>query len=194
MFSIYFWKNLVSDIVGKCCLWCSCLGIFWEVWDQKLQVDNWYLLLVKSFVYFVNNGLTDRLKKDGFLSSFYDGRWSYDFLAVVSDRIIWAFIMCGIVWVALRDMPKFFKRFEIVVFFTNLKLKSAIYQIFIFHFFFFENYKKYFLFHRKSSFCSPDIQIFVICSFPFHTFQVQKDKWKWNNLWCHELACINLQM
>ena len=25
----------------------------------------------------------------------------------------------------------------------------------------------------------------------FHPFQVQKDKWKWNNLWCHELVCIN---
>ena len=27
--------------------------------------------------------------------------------------------------------------------------------------------------------------------FPFHTFQIQKDKWKGNNLWCYELACIN---
>ena len=41
---------------------------------------------------------------------------------------------------------------------------------------------------------SRDIHIFVIFSIPFHTFQIQNDKWKWNNLWCHELACINLQM
>ena len=31
----------------------------------------------------------------------------------------------------------------------------------------------------------------VIFSLPFHIFQILKDKWKWNNLWCHELACIN---
>ena len=32
-----------------------------------------------------------------------------------------------------------------------------------------------------------------ICTFSllFHTFQIQKDKWIWNNLWCHELACRN---
>ena len=41
---------------------------------------------------------------------------------------------------------------------------------------------KFFLFHLKSSFHSQDIQIFVIFSLPFHTFQIQKDKWKWNNL------------
>ena len=47
-----------------------------------------------------------------------------------------------------------------------------------------KNYEKCFLFHLKSSFHSLDIQIFGI----------QKGKWKWNNLWCHNLACINLQM
>ena len=54
--------------------------------------------------------------------------------------------------------------------------------------------KKCFLFNLKSSFHSWDIQVFVILSFPFQTFQIQKGKRKWNNLWCHELACINLQM
>ena len=39
------------------------------------------------------------------------------------------------------------------------------------------------LFLLKSSFCSRDIQIFVISSLPFHTFQIQNDKWKWDNLW-----------
>ena len=58
----------------------------------------------------------------------------------------------------------------------------------------FKNYEKRFLFYLKNSFHSWDIQIFVNFSLPFHTFQIQKDKWKWNNLWCHELACINLQM
>ena len=58
----------------------------------------------------------------------------------------------------------------------------------------FKNCEKRFLFYLKSSFCSQDIQFFVFFSLPFHTFQIQKDKWKWNNFWCHELACINLQM
>ena len=55
------------------------------------------------------------------------------------------------------------------------------------------NFEKCFLFHLKRSFPSRDIQIFVIFSLPFYTFQIQKDKWKWNNL-CYELACINLHM
>ena len=66
-----------------------------------------------------------------------------------------------------------------------LKLVSAIfYQIFTFS----PNYspsktmKNVFLFHLKSSSCSQDIQILVIFSLPFHTFKIQKDKWKWNNL------------
>ena len=45
-----------------------------------------------------------------------------------------------------------------------------------------KNYEKCFLFHLKSSFHSRDIQIFVIFSLPFHTVQIQKGKWKWNNL------------
>ena len=53
---------------------------------------------------------------------------------------------------------------------------------------------KYFLFHLKSSFRSRNIQIFIIFSLPFRTFQIQKGKCKWTNLWYHKLACINLQM
>ena len=56
----------------------------------------------------------------------------------------------------------------------------------------FKNYKTCFLFHLRRSFRSQDIQIFVIFSLPFQTFQIEKGKRKWNNLWCHELACINL--
>ena len=83
----------------------------------------------------------------------------------------------------------------IVLKIQHLKLVSAIfYQIFIS-----SNdrpsktMKKCFLFHLKSSFCSRGIQIFVIFSL-FQSFQIQKGKWKWNNLWCHKLACINLQI
>ena len=58
----------------------------------------------------------------------------------------------------------------------------------------FKNYEKCFLFHLQSSFRSQEIQIFVIFSLPLHTFKIQKGKWKWNNLWCHKLTRINLQM
>ena len=83
--------------------------------------------------------------------------------------------------------------------FSNSNLKACV-RHFLSNFYFytnwwpFKNYEMCFLFHLKSSFRSWDTQIFVILSLPFHTFQIQKDKWKWNNLWCHELACINLQM
>ena len=79
---------------------------------------------------------------------------------------------------------------KIFIHFLYLKLVSALfYQIFIFY-----QIIKCFLFHLKSSFRSQDIHIFVVFSLPFHTFQIQKNKWKWNDLWCHELACINLQV
>ena len=65
----------------------------------------------------------------------------------------------------------------------NLKLVSTVfYQIFIFspNDSLSKTMKNVFSFHLKSSFRSQDIQIFVVFSFPFHTFQNQKDKW--NNL------------
>ena len=74
----------------------------------------------------------------------------------------------------------------------TLKLVSAIfYKIFIFHQMialqklwkmFFISSKKLFSFSRYSNFC--------ILSLPLQTFQIQKDKWKWNNS-CYELACTN---
>ena len=51
---------------------------------------------------------------------------------------------------------------------------------------FFISSKKFFSFLRYSIFCN--------FSLPFQTFHIQQDKWKWNNVWCHELTCINLQM
>ena len=42
-----------------------------------------------------------------------------------------------------------------------------------------------FSFSRYSNFCD-----FYL---PFHTFQIQKHKWKWNNL-SQDLTCINLKM
>ena len=79
---------------------------------------------------------------------------------------------------------------------SSLKLVSTIfYQTFVFS----SNDRPSktmmkFLFHLKSFFRSWDIQTFVIFFLSFHTFQIQESKWKWNNLWCHRLACIKLQM
>ena len=42
--------------------------------------------------------------------------------------------------------------------------------------------KMFFISSKKSSFPSWDIQIFVIFSLPFHTLQIQKDQWKWNEV------------
>ena len=44
---------------------------------------------------------------------------------------------------------------------------------------FFISPKKFF------SFLSMNVSNFSI---PFRTFQIQKDKWKWTNLYCHALA------
>ena len=74
-----------------------------------------------------------------------------------------------------------------------LPLIKACFRYFLSNFYFFcKNCEKCFLFHLKSLFRSWDIQIFVIFPLPFHTFQIQKNKWKWSNFWCHELACISI--
>ena len=108
-------------------------------------------------------------------------------ISIIKITIIanWIIIKCFLTF-------KLFTWLEI----SALKLVSGIfYQIFIFS----PNYsplktEKCFLFHLKSSFRSWDIQIFVIFLLPFHTFRIQKGKWKLNNLWCHEMTYINLQM
>ena len=78
----------------------------------------------------------------------------------------------------------------------KLLVSAIFYQIFIFSLN--DNPLKImenvFLFYHNSCFCSRDIQTFVIFSLPFHTFQIQKDKFRYSNLRCHEWTCINLQM
>ena len=68
-----------------------------------------------------------------------------------------------------------------------LKLVSAIFYFFT-KWLPIKNYEKCFLFYLKNSFHSLDIQIFVFFPPAFNTFQIQKSKWKWNILWCHEWA------
>ena len=66
----------------------------------------------------------------------------------------------------------------------DLKLMSAIF----YPFFIFSSSdrpsktEKCFLFYLKSSSRFRGIEIFVIFSLPFDTAQIQKGKWKWNNL------------
>ena len=63
----------------------------------------------------------------------------------------------------------------------NLIKACVCYFLSSFYFFIkwqaFKNYEKCFLFHLKSSFHSQVIPIFVIFCLPFHTFQIQNDKW-----------------
>ena len=99
----------------------------------------------------------------------------------------------GVFW-GIIPKRKFFPKNPALPVFT---LQVCVhYFLSIFYFFTkwypFKNYEKCFLLHLKSSLRSREI--FVFFSLPFHTFQIQKDKWKWNNLWCHELACTNFQM
>ena len=73
--------------------------------------------------------------------------------------------------------PLFFINF---LFFTKWKpFKNYEYMFFI-------SSKKLFSFSRYSSLCN------FFPSFPH--FPDSKGKSKWNNLWCHKLTCINLQM
>ena len=44
------------------------------------------------------------------------------------------------------------------------------------------NYEKCFLCHLKSSFRCQDTPFFVVFLLPCHNFQIQKGKWKWNDL------------
>ena len=66
------------------------------------------------------------------------------------------------------------------LFFHQMRVLQNLWKIF------FIPSKKLFSFSKYSNFCN--------FSLPFHTFHIQKDKWKWNNLQCHELACINSQV
>ena len=122
---------------------------------------------------------------------------SFTYCSNYSNLFAWKQNCCPLKYVCFVQGYQIFlsKVFKIRIV-TLLKLVSAIfYQILFFPqmialqklwTMFFILSKKLFLFSRYSN--------FWIFSFPFHNFQTQKDKWKWNNLWCHELACINLQM
>ena len=134
-----------------------------------------------------------------FLSSFLQKLAIFDiyhfftpFVRLHGWRFLYFFSLCDVrnkaVFLLLEQ--KNFRKHEVLVY-------KACVRYFLSNFYFFikwhalKNYEKYFLFHLNSSFHSQDIQNFVIFSLPFHTVQ---GKLKWNNLWCHKLACINFQM
>ena len=125
--------------------------------------------------------------------------------AVVTFLVVWIFLRSmGVIfygrwvlsvchkhyfkdWCLMNSQPTF-----LFLTYVNLKIVSTIfYQFFIFS----PNddplktTKNVFYFIWKA--------LFVLKVFNFlwvFPFQIQKDEWKWNNLWCHELTCINLQM
>ena len=79
-------------------------------------------------------------------------------------------------------------------YFSIQYLKACVCYFWSIFYFFIQKIWIFFKFYLKSSFHSWDIRIFVIFSLPFHTFQIQKKELKWHNLWCNELAWINLQV
>ena len=84
----------------------------------------------------------------------------------------------------IAENVSFLLRITIKYTLFSLKLVSAVFhQIFIFSLNdgTSKTVKNVFFFYLKSSFRSRDIQIFVFFPLPFHFFQIQKDKWKWNN-------------
>ena len=76
-------------------------------------------------------------------------------------------------WAFLRWVSKF-------LFFHQMIALKKLWKMF------FISSKKPFSFSRCSNFCN------FFSS--FENFPDSKDKWTWNNLWFHELACMNLQM
>ena len=86
------------------------------------------------------------------------------YLAIAMEKVLLSLELLLMSNLVLSLCPQFFIKF--LFFHQTIVLKKL----------------KNVLFHRKSFFRSRDIQIFVIFSFPFQTFQIQKHKWRWNNL------------
>ena len=81
------------------------------------------------------------------------------------------------IYLCLRLVSAIFYRF--FIFSPNVISSKTMINVFIL-------FKKLFLFSRYLHFCK--------FALPFQTLQIQKDKWKWNNIWCQELTCIKLHM
>ena len=85
---------------------------------------------------------------------------------------------------------------QIYILIGSLKLVSAFFIKFLFfhQMIGLQNLWKMFFIWSKNLFSFLRYPNFCNFSLPFHTFEIQKGKWKWNNSWCHKLAWINLQM
>ena len=95
-----------------------------------------------------------------------------------------------------KDVREVFVTFLLISVIKGLKLVYAIFIKFLFfhQMIALKKICKMFLISSKKLFSFLRYSIFFYFSPRFHTFQTQKDKWMWNNLCCHQLACINLQM
>ena len=87
-------------------------------------------------------------------------------------------------WPENDKKNSFFVRFQQCQHLIKLFCPCPYKKCFLFYFLL----KKLFSFSRYSNFYN------FTLPFIFFTFQIQKDKQKWNNLRSHELACINLQL
>ena len=84
----------------------------------------------------------------------------------------WSFVF---IWKRFESLcPLFFIKF---LFFQRMRALQKLWKMF------FISSKKL---SRYSIFCNFFLH--------FHTIQTQKDKWKWNNLWCHKLVLHKFQM
>ena len=162
--------------------------------DSEVYIYIYFKETFKIMMYLLSNSEVyctgSRLSK---LSNLYIFKLYYNYYLYILKSILEVNFLnlCICIYVQTQNYTKIIYTWS-----KLLKLVSGIfYQIFIFlPNEPFKNYEKCFLFHLKSTFRSQDIQIFVIFPLPFHTFQIQKDKWNLNNLLCHELTCINLQV
>ena len=122
------------------CLKESCFPDCWKVSSVAPVLENvgerstakhYHLIRLlsvvnKVFEKLVNNGIVDHLEKCILFSDFkYRLRSSQStakLLAVVSDRIAWAFKSSQATQAVALDISKAFGRFDMLVFFTNLSL------------------------------------------------------------------------
>ena len=112
----------------------------------------------------------------------------------IQESSIWSGTSAGIKnWVpqSINRLQKFSLLFLFVKRFSDYACQSS-FPLFFIKFLFFhqiialqKQWETFFIWSKK-------LFSFSIYSNFYNFFQ--KNKWKWDNLWCHELACINLQL
>ena len=132
---IYFWRNLLFQIVGKS----HCCSLYLRMLRKCLLLKTtalliFFLWLVK-YLLFVNNKNVDHLEKCGLFTHFhyvFRSSWSIvDHLIVVSDRITRAFNRSGATQAVALDISKAFDRIWHTSLFQKLTSYGISGQIFL---------------------------------------------------------------